>query len=189
MNIKADEWDLGKTIFVAVSGCRAWGGAETPGGVPYGGLFCPGSSVGRTFKGLVPKREYFLSFYAAERRGYGGLELLTVTVNGEAVVNKLSPLEEFTKHTYTFIANEQGEAAVEFLNDSPEIAGCSKEAQANGGKCNSLLFWNVYQSHTCIHDGFCTRRDGCHRSFLNVLKKIPSIFWLSSLLVLTFAPC
>ena len=92
---------------------------KTPGDVPYLGLYCPGHEIGRSFSNLVPKRTYFLSFYAAERRGYGEAELLTVKVNGHVVADKLSPLAEFTKHTYTFTPNDLGEAAVEFMNDIP----------------------------------------------------------------------
>ena len=120
-----DEWDTG--VFVGLSGNRAWGGMETPGNVPYAGLYCPGKETGRTFKNLTPGKEYFLSFYAAERRGYGSAELLTVKVNGLAVVDKLSPLNVFTQHTGMFTADNQGVAAVEFLNDSPETSGCNKK--------------------------------------------------------------
>lgn len=137
--------------FVALSGTGTWSRGETPGKVPYVGLYCPGKKIGRTFKNLVPKREYFISFYAAERQGYGGDELLTVKVNGHAVADKLSPLDAFTQHTYMFTPDVNGEAAVEFLNDSPP-SGCG-----NPGSASTVLFTlvKVYPTRDCGTGASC----------------------------------
>lgn len=143
------EWTGGG--FVALSGTGTWSRGETPGKVPYVGLYCPGKKIGRTFKNLVPKREYFISFYAAERQGYGGDELLTVKVNGHAVADKLSPLDAFTQHTYVFTPDVNGEAAVEFLNDSPP-SGCG-----NPGSASTVLFTlvKVYPTRDCGTGASC----------------------------------
>lgn len=133
---------------MALSGTSTWTREETPGKVPYLGLYCAGQSIGRTFKNLVPERAYFLSFYAAERAGYGGDELLTVKVNGIAVVDKLSPLSTFTRHTYVFTPDVHGKANVEFLNDSPTDNGCKGGVN---GFTSTVLFTllKVYPTRDC----------------------------------------
>lgn len=150
-----DEWTLGTiSPFVALSGNRPWGGMKTPGDVPYLGLYCPGHETGRTFSNLVPKRKYFLSFYAAERRGYGEAELLTVKVNGHVVADKLSPLAEFTKHTYTFTPNDLGEAAVEFMNDSPATHKCGN-TEKNHVATVLFTLLKIYPTRDCGAGASC----------------------------------
>eukprot|EP00040_Diaphanoeca_grandis_P044055 m.11129 g.11129 ORF g.11129 m.11129 type:complete len:378 (+) comp8671_c0_seq1:222-1355(+) len=100
-----------------------WFPNNPPNGKPFAFLFCGGHALYRTLLGLDVDRPYLISFYAAERRGYGSEELMAVRVNGVYIAEAFSPAEAWTRYTYTFVPNAKGEALIEVVNAAPTIAG------------------------------------------------------------------
>lgn len=120
-------WNKITSFGYTVANSATWKPNNPPGGVPFIFLFCKGHGVGRTFTGLVPGHEYVLSFYAAERQGYGGAQQLDVTVHGN-ILASFKPAAAWARHTYRFTPNELGEAHVELKNSGEGTSICANVA-------------------------------------------------------------
>lgn len=140
--------------FIALSGNPHWDPNETPGGVPFVGLFCSGSQLSRSFTGLVPGGQYIVSFLAAERKGYGSGERMSVRVNGEYIAEKFSPVAAWVRHTYTFTPNKLGVAVLEFVNASPMPVGGGCYVKGVGATV-FLGDVKIYAERDCGHGAAC----------------------------------
>jgi len=125
---------------IVKSGNQAWGGLESSSGSHYLALHGPGNWVEQKVTSLEANTLYTLSFAMTHRPGQGTKEKAVCTVNGETVWsaagtnggggnNGLALLGDFThrgsgrfhftSYSVNVKSNEDGEATIRFLNDSP----------------------------------------------------------------------
>lgn len=137
--------------FTALNGNRAFQPSDTPRGLPFIGLFCRGHEASRKFTGLVPGKTYTVSFLAAERKGYGSTERMTVRANGVSIAEAFSPVAAWVRHTYPFSPNQNGDVTLEWINSSPPPL----QGQKCGKECIFFTDVSIHMERDCGHDAGC----------------------------------
>eukprot|EP01047_Picozoa_sp_COSAG01_P035048 COSAG01_NODE_2663_length_7293_cov_5.946483_1_plen_1241_part_00 len=96
-------WRGTQSTVLVPSGSQPWGGLLAPSGRLYAALQRQGSALQQMLCGLQPAAYYRLSFWLAQRPGYGENERITVSINGTAIWTSPTPLTAaFTQHFVPF---------------------------------------------------------------------------------------